>query len=135
MNNDPQCKKKCLDCIHCIHSCNLSCRDCHRCQTFFQYNRQPPHDIPRDMFALTKGLPGKCDYRPTPMYCLGIPKTTAEANAKKITNSDVGLCYFCSIEDMHKPRKVFGPGTERLGLMNFSEYGGQYETTSQHFTN
>jgi len=142
MNNNPNCKKKCLDCYHCQPRCIQSCRDCHRCKTFMLDPKGMNHPVPRDMLLLTRKNEAELyggnskvsevqpsdSYAPKPMYCKTkkcLKRNTKEENANIIMNSKFGLCYFCKPEDIHSNRVIFPPDTRGQGTLSFSEHGGE----------
>lgn len=150
MNNNPKCEKKCLDCYHCEPRCIQSCRDCNRCTgvgMFSTYNGIR-HPVPRDMLQLTRKsemeyFPNsqsklsevqKSDkYIPKPMYCKTkkcLQRKTNKENKNVISNSDVGLCYFCNQHDIQKNRQIFPPDTRGQGTLSFSETGGEITSWS-----
>jgi hypothetical protein len=143
MNNNPNCKKNCLDCYHCEPRCIQSCRDCHRCKTFMMDPTGLNHPVPRDMFMLTRNNEAELygndpnskisevqcsdSYVPKPLYCRSkkcLKRTTTEENAKKITNTNVGLCNFCKPEDINNNRCLFPNHVRGRSTLSFSEYGG-----------
>jgi len=142
MNNNPNCRKRCLECYHCEPRCIQSCRDCHRCKTFMLEPSDFNHPIPRDMLLLTRkneSKVGDCDskisevqksdkYVPKPLYCKSkkcLERKTLKEHEKVITNSDVSLCYFCTPKEINEKRMVFPADTFGRSTISFSEYGGE----------
>jgi len=138
MNNNPNCKKKCLDCYHCEPRCIQSCRDCHRCRTFMMNPSEFNHPVPRDMFMLTRNnefeqsnedskisdVQPDDTYVPKPMYCATKKCLVRDLmkNAKTIMDSNVSLCYFCTPKDMNSDREIFKNAKGR-GTVPYSVYG------------
>ena len=62
------------------------------------------------------------------MYCgtkKCLKRNSKEENKNVIMNSNVGLCYFCKPEDIHKNRVIFPPNIRGQGTLSFSEQGGE----------
>ena len=137
MNNNPNCKKRCLDCYHCDYTCNLDCRDCHLCTTYTVKSKEKYQITPRDFYLLTRRdeansnvsnstiseVQSSDSYVPIPLYCQSkkcIKKPTKQEYSEIINNTDVSLCYFGDPQELMKKRKVL-PTTQFSGSLLFSQ--------------